>query len=249
MQQLNTNQEDRKNSRCHGNNARHADIALVVTGISLTTTGELKNSQFSFFTSQPLYMNPTSSSLSLTSIFQLLLTAPILRRQTCMSMSCFSFFFFSQRNPNANFQNLAVQRQLPPGVLVSQKALQKEWKISFMKFFSLQKLKNCTQIWECCQSFYFKVCICHFYMVLVFISIFEVIYFLFVKKKNWSTFIAGETYVEDIGFDDSNFEWLKTHLEGIRSLRQAYCWKHLASENSTEQNKSWSQKQEQIPLK
>lgn len=149
---VNTNQEDRKKSRCHGNNARHADIALVVTGISFTMTGELKNSRFSFFTSQPLYMNPTSSSLSHIHISALTHCTHL--THTCLC-PVFLGFFFSQRNPNANFQNLAVQRQLPPGVLVSQKALQKEWKISFMKFFSLQKLKKCIQIWECCQSLTF----------------------------------------------------------------------------------------------
>lgn len=57
---LNTNQEDRANSCCHGNIVCPGDIALVVTGASFTMTGEMKNSQFSFSASQPLYTNPFS---------------------------------------------------------------------------------------------------------------------------------------------------------------------------------------------
>lgn len=83
-----------------------------------TTTVEMKNSHFSFSTSQALYMNPALrlSSLHLSSIFP------------------FFFFFIcvcrlgedkppslsapSEENPNTNSEKLfIVHRQLPPGVL------------------------------------------------------------------------------------------------------------------------------------
>lgn len=47
MSMLNTNQEDKANSRCHGNNICPGDVALVVTGDSFTTS-KMKNNHFSF---------------------------------------------------------------------------------------------------------------------------------------------------------------------------------------------------------
>lgn len=87
MPKLNTNQEDRANFRCHGNIVCPGDIALVVTGASFTTTGEMKNSQFSFSGSQPLYMNPphpppaATSAASHPFLHPLVTAAPILCRQ------------------------------------------------------------------------------------------------------------------------------------------------------------------------
>lgn len=81
MPKLNTNQEDRANSRCHGNIVCPGDIALVVTGASFTTTGEMKNSQFSFSGSQPLYMNPPPPTASHPFPHPLVTAAPILCRQ------------------------------------------------------------------------------------------------------------------------------------------------------------------------
>lgn len=124
---------------CHGNIVPPGDIAFIVTGASFfTTTGEMKNSQFSFSTSQPLYMNllsiaPLPSLLYLSSISpHLLLAAPILGRwQTSMPVSC-----SLKESPNTNSEKLFIvqHRRLPPGVLVSQKALQMQWGISFLRF-------------------------------------------------------------------------------------------------------------------
>lgn len=129
MQKLNTNQEDRANSRCHGNIVCPGDIALVVTGASFTTTGEMKNSQFPVSASQPLHMNPAPPSLSRIHFPSLCRCTHL--RQTNLHVC----LLFSQRNPSANSAKLfIVRRQLPPGVLVSQKALQMQWEISFLRF-------------------------------------------------------------------------------------------------------------------
>lgn len=54
---------------------------------------------------------------------------------------------FSQRNPNANDEKLfIVRRQLPPGVLVSQKALLMQWEISFLRFYVFLILKKRRQM-------------------------------------------------------------------------------------------------------
>lgn len=139
MPKLNTNQEDRANFRCHGNIVCPGDIALVVTGASFTTTGEMKNSQFSFSGSQPLYMNPPtrrhfrrlasiSPSLSHSST-HLMQTKPA-RLPPCSLKEI----------PNANLGKLfIVCRQLPPGVLVSQKALQMQQEISFLIFLNTEE--------------------------------------------------------------------------------------------------------------
>lgn len=113
---------------CHGNIVCPGDIALIVTGASFTTTGEMKNSQFSFSTSQPLYMNPALSSLSLIHFPSFICCSHL--RKTNLHV----YLLFSQRNPNTNSEKLfIVHRQLPPGVLVSQKALQMQREISFLR--------------------------------------------------------------------------------------------------------------------
>lgn len=130
-QQLNTNQKDeRKIPGCHGNIVCPGDIALIVTGASFTTTGEMKNSQFSFSTSQPLYMNPALPSLSLIRFPSFIFCSHL--KKTNLHV----YLLFSQRNPNTNSEKLfIVHRQLPPGVLMSQKALQMQWDISFLSSF------------------------------------------------------------------------------------------------------------------
>lgn len=133
MPKLNTNQEDRANFCCHGNIVCPGDIALV-TGASFTTTGEMKNSQFR--QSAIIYEPPpttrrhfcrlTSISPSLShSSTHLMQTKPT-RLSPCSL----------KETPNANLGKLfIVCRQLPPGVLVSQKALQMQQEISFLIFF------------------------------------------------------------------------------------------------------------------
>lgn len=57
-----------------------------------------------------------------------------------------------KESPNANLGKLfIVCRQLPPGVLVSQKALQMQREISFLIFFSifLKTEEKHMQMWEC----------------------------------------------------------------------------------------------------
>lgn len=136
MPKLNRNQEDRANSRCHGNIVCPGDIALVVTGASFTTTGEMKNSQFSFSGSQPLYMNPPpphppthrlasiSPSLSHSST-HLMQTKPA-RLSPCSL----------KETPNANLGKLfIVCRQLPPGFWCPRKLCKCSRRLAFW-FFS-----------------------------------------------------------------------------------------------------------------
>lgn len=131
---------------CHGNIICPGDIALIVTGASFTTTGEMKNSQFSISTSQPLYMNP-ALPFSISHPFpHLFICCSHLRKP-----KLYVYLLFSQRNPNTNSEKLfIVHIQPPPGVLVSQKALQIQWEISFLisspPIFFL--LKECMQMCE-----------------------------------------------------------------------------------------------------
>lgn len=107
----------------------------VVPGASLTTTGEMKNSQFSFSASQPLHMNPAA-----------LLYLPFISH--LMQADLHVCLLFSLPNSNANSEKLfIVCRQLPPGVLVSQKALQMQWEIKFHRFFSPNTMRHMQMWW------------------------------------------------------------------------------------------------------
>lgn len=104
---------------CHGNIVCPGDIGLIVTGASFTQTGEMKNSQFSFSTSQPLYMNPARRALSLIHFPSFICCSHL--SETNLHV----YLLFSQRRPIRKSKMLfIVHRQPPPGVLVSQKALQ-----------------------------------------------------------------------------------------------------------------------------
>lgn len=62
--------------------------------LSFTTTGEMKNSQFSFSTSQPLYMNPALHPLYLSSISPSFICCSHLRKTNLRV-----YLLFSQKKP------------------------------------------------------------------------------------------------------------------------------------------------------